>query len=265
MSGPRHVTVMIHRDGDVSSRTFRLPLWVARSALAAIAIAGVLVVLGAVLYAPIVRTAATVPGLKRRVAALEAENAQVAELSRSLALAERRYEQIREMLGGDVVPTLQVAEGDVPVPVAAPITAVPGDAPPRYEAGPSRPTHWPLPGRGLVTRGQVRPGVRDETHSGLDVAVPIGTPIRASGGGLVSETGEDAEYGVFVILDHPDGYQSVYGHASRLLVAIGDTVEAGAVIALSGTTGRSTGPHLHFEIRQGGRAVDPRTLVREAQ
>jgi murein DD-endopeptidase MepM/ murein hydrolase activator NlpD len=82
---------------------------------------------------------------------------------------------------------------------------------------------------------------------------------------VVSETGEDAEYGVFVLLDHPEGFQSLYGHASRLLTAVGDTVAAGQVIALSGTTGRSTGPHLHFEIRAGGRAVDPRTFVKEAQ
>jgi murein DD-endopeptidase MepM/ murein hydrolase activator NlpD len=81
----------------------------------------------------------------------------------------------------------------------------------------------------------------------------------------VAETGEEPEYGVFVLLDHPDGYQSMYGHASRLLATLGDTVAAGEVIALSGTTGRSTGPHLHFEIRQGGRAIDPRTLVREAR
>jgi murein DD-endopeptidase MepM/ murein hydrolase activator NlpD len=68
---------------------------------------------------------------------------------------------------------------------------------------------------------------------------------------------------LFVLLDHPDGYQSLYGHASRLLVAVGDSVRAGQVVALSGSTGRSTGPHLHFEVRVGGRAVDPRTVVRE--
>lgn len=265
MTPPRHVMVMIHRDGDVASRTIRLPVWAARAILAALAAVGVLIVVGVVLYAPIVRTAATVPGLKHRVAALEAENAQVAELSRSLALAEQRYEQIRGMLGGDVIPSVQAEQAEAPMPVAAPIVAAPADTPRRYEAGPSRPTHWPLTGVGVVTRGQINPGVRDETHAGLDVAVAIGTPIRASGGGVVAETGTDAEYGNFVMLNHPDGYQSLYGHTSRLLVAVGDTVEAGQVVALSGTTGRSTGPHLHFEIRQGGRAVDPRTLVKEAR
>jgi murein DD-endopeptidase MepM/ murein hydrolase activator NlpD len=255
---------MIHRDGEVDSRSVRLPLWAWRSLLTSAAALGILVVLGGVLYAPIVRTAATVPGLKRRVAELEAQTAQVNELSRSLTVAEQRYEQIRGMLGGNVVPALRTTEGATAIPVTPPIVAVAPDAPRLYEEGFSTPTHWPLLGQGLVTRGQVDPGVRDETHAGLDVAVPIGTAIRASGGGVVSETGEDAEYGIFVLIDHPEGFQSLYGHASRLLTAVGDSVTAGQVIALSGTTGRSTGPHLHFEIRRGGRAVDPRTLVKEA-
>lgn len=263
MSQKRGVTIVLHRDGDVSSRSIRLSRFAWRALLASATTLGILVVVGAVLYAPIVRTAATVPGLKRRVAALEAQTAQVAELSRSLALAEARYEQIRGMLGGDVVPAIQESGSTDPVPVALPILAAPADAPRHYEEGLSPPTHWPLRGLGLVTREQVDPGVRDETHAGLDVAVPIGTAIRASGGGVVSETGEDAEYGRFVLVDHPDGYQSLYGHASRLLASIGDTVTAGQVIALSGTTGRSTGPHLHFEIRRRGRAVDPRSLLKE--
>ena len=265
MTDHRGVTVMLHRDGDVSSRSVWLPVWAARLILAGLATLAVVIVVGGVLYAPIVRTAATVPGLKRRVEALEAQNAQVFELSRSLTLAEQRYEQIRGMLGGNVVPTLPETGDHDPMLVAVPIQALPPGAPPRYEAGLSRPTHWPLPVAGVVTRGQISPGVRDETHSGMDVAVPMGTPIRASGGGVVAETGEEPVYGVFVLLDHPDGYQSMYGHASRLLATLGDTVAAGEVIALSGTTGRSTGPHLHFEIRQGGRAIDPRTLVREAR
>jgi murein DD-endopeptidase MepM/ murein hydrolase activator NlpD len=99
----------------------------------------------------------------------------------------------------------------------------------------------------------------------MDVAVPVGTAIRAAGGGVVAEVGKDPEYGLFIILDHPDDYQSVYGHASRLLVSAGDTIAAGTVIALAGSTGRSTGPHLHFEVRRGNRAIDPRTVVNEVR
>jgi murein DD-endopeptidase MepM/ murein hydrolase activator NlpD len=262
MSAARGVTVLIHRDGDLESRSFRVPLWIARTILLALAAICVIAIVIGVLYAPIVRTAATVPGLKRRITHLEAENAQVQELARSLAAAEARYDQIRGMLGGDIVPAAP-DEHAIRLPAALPIQARPPADTARYEAGPSVPTHWPLDDRGVVTRGQISPGVRDETHPGIDIAIPTGTPIRAAGGGIISQTGEDPEYGLFVVLEHPDGYQSLYGHASRLLVAVADTVSAGQVIALSGSTGRSTGPHLHFEIRVGGRAVDPRTVVRE--
>lgn len=263
MSTDRAVTVVVHRDGDPHSRQFRLPLWVARTLLFGAGALGIGIIVGAVLYAPIVRTAASVPGLRSRIARLEAERNQVQQLARRLDEAERRYEQIREMMGGRIVPELQTPlEG--PVLAVSPIIAAAPDAPARFEEGPSPPSHWPLDRRGIITRGQVGPGPRDETHSGLDIAVPIGTPIRASGGGTVTELGEDAEYGLFVILDHPGQYRSLYGHASRLLVGEGDTVAAGQVIALAGSTGRSTGPHLHFEIRRGARAIDPRTVVREA-
>jgi murein DD-endopeptidase MepM/ murein hydrolase activator NlpD len=71
------------------------------------------------------------------------------------------------------------------------------------------------------------------------------------------------DYGMFVRVRHPGGYETMYGHASRLLVRDGDDVAAGQVIALSGNTGRSTAPHLHFEVRRDGRSIDPLAVVKE--
>ena len=102
-----------------------------------------------------------------------------------------------------------------------------------------------------------------ESHPGVDVAVPRGTPIRAAGGGTVAQAGFHPEYGLFVLIDHPDGYRTMYGHASRLLVSAGSRVDAGEVIALSGNTGRSTAPHLHFEKRRGDLLLDPRATIGE--
>ena len=117
--------------------------------------------------------------------------------------------------------------------------------------------------QGFVTRGQVRPGVVDESHPGIDIAVPLGTPVRASGGGSVSAAGYDPDYGLFVLLRHPSGYETMYGHLSRLVAAEGDEVQAGQVIGLSGNSGRSSAPHLHFEIRHDDKSVDPLDLVKE--
>jgi murein DD-endopeptidase MepM/ murein hydrolase activator NlpD len=105
----------------------------------------------------------------------------------------------------------------------------------------------------------------DESHPGIDIAVPLGTPVRASGGGSVTAAGYDADYGLFVLLRHPLGYETMYGHMSRLIAAEGGEVQAGQVIGLSGNSGRSTAPHLHFEIRRDGKSVDPLDLVREGR
>ncbi len=262
MTPRRAVTFMIHRDGSLESRSYRVPIWLLRTGIIVAALLVVGVIVGAVLYTPIARTAASVPGLRRELGQLRAENAQVRELARTLTEMESRYAQVRAMLGGDVIPSPQDV-GRIPVTEAM-FATEPG-AEPRYESGQSTPSHWPLQASGIVTRGQISPGADDETHPGIDIAVPMATPIKASGGGIVGQIGEDPEYGVFVLIDHPDGYQTLYGHASRLLVALGDSVAAGEVVALSGSTGRSTGPHLHFEIRRNGRSLDPRSIVTEGR
>ena len=94
-------------------------------------------------------------------------------------------------------------------------------------------------------------------HAGTDVGVPVGTTVRASRGGQVVTAGWVGGYGNCVIIDHGDGVSTRYGHLSEVSVSVGQYVDQGQQVALSGNTGRSTGPHLHFEIRIGGEAVDP--------
>lgn len=253
---PKQVTFIVHTDGALESHTYRLPLALARAAAIALAVIAVLLLLAIVLYGPVYRTAARVPGLRREIARLQLENAQVNQLAQRLEQAEARYEQVRTMLGGNIVPR-RAPELIVAYPVVA---RVPGLREP-YEDGPSLPTHWPLDEEWVVTREQSSATPGGEAHPGLDVAVPLGTPIRAAGGGVVAEAGNDPEYGRFVLIMHPEGYQTMYGHASRLLVVAGESVRAGQVIGLSGSTGRSTAPHLHFETRRAGRPIDPRTLL----
>lgn len=94
-------------------------------------------------------------------------------------------------------------------------------------------------------------------HAGLDLAVPQGTRVGAAADGTVKFAGWDGDYGNLVILQHADGRESRYGHLSKLVVKQDDVVSAGQTIALSGSTGKSTGPHVHFEIRENGKVVDP--------
>ena len=220
-----------------------------------------MLVLLAALYGPAFRAAARVPGMERELTRLQAENARVRELSAALDSAESRYAQVRQMLGGKIIrDPLAISTS---LPVAPPVRARLAGVRRPVSTGPGVPQRWPLDETGYVTRGQVKSGGRDEAHPGIDIAVSVGSLVRASGGALVRQRGEDPEYGLFVLLEHLDGYQTMYGHLSRILVTAGDSVAPGQVIGLSGNTGRSSAPHLHFEIRQRGLSLDPQTLVKE--
>jgi len=98
-------------------------------------------------------------------------------------------------------------------------------------------------------------------HGGMDIAAPKGTPIGATADGEVSFAGWKGGYGNVVIIQHADGRESRYGHADKLFVQAGDKVSAGQKIAAVGSTGKSTGPHLHFEIRENGELVNPKKIL----
>lgn len=98
---------------------------------------------------------------------------------------------------------------------------------------------------------------RAALHTGLDFAAPTGTPIRAAAGGRVLDADRDGAYGLSLQIDHGNGLVTRYGHTSQILVQPGDVVRRGQEVALVGSTGRSTGPHLHFEVLLGGVPQDP--------
>lgn len=94
-------------------------------------------------------------------------------------------------------------------------------------------------------------------HAGVDIPGPVGTPVRATADGIVGRAGWVGGYGNLVELEHGGKLETRYGHLSKILVAAGTRVKRGDVIALMGSTGRSTGSHLHYEVRMDGRAVNP--------
>ncbi len=260
-AGKRGVSVIVQRDGALQSRNYRIPIWALRTALVLGVALAVAAVLGVAFYGPIVRHAARVPSLTREVDRLRIDNQRIRELAAALDSVESNYERLRRMVGADIVPD-RVALGST-LPLAPPIYAATPGAAPQYESEPSLPRHWPLDERGYVTRGQAPASGDDEEHPGIDIAVPVGSVVRAAGGGVVLQTGAHKAYGNFVLLEHPEGYQSMYGHLSRILAVQGMRARAGEVIALSGNTGRSSAPHLHFEIRLNGVSIDPGTMVKE--
>ena len=117
---------------------------------------------------------------------------------------------------------------------------------------------WPVRGR-ISSNFGMRWG---RMHYGMDIAVNTGTPVRAAARGRVTFAGMNGGYGNLVIIDHGDGVETRYAHNSRIVVKVGDYVNRGQLVAYSGNTGNSTGPHLHFEIRYKGNAVDPRNYLR---
>ena len=155
---------------------------------------------------------------------------------------------------------------DQPTAEPIPTTA----APTRNEAGAARadnlartPSIWPVTGVVTSTFGWRKSPFEDdkELHSGIDIAVHLGAPVVATADGKVVQSGPAGGYGNLVQLDHGNGIATFYGHNSRLAVQVGETVKKGQVISYAGSTGKSTGPHVHYEIRQNDTAIDPWTYL----
>jgi murein DD-endopeptidase MepM/ murein hydrolase activator NlpD len=128
------------------------------------------------------------------------------------------------------------------------------------------PTIWPIRGQissGFGWRRNPMSGRGSEHHNGIDIPASTGTPIRAAGGGTVTFSGWNGGYGNTVIIDHGGGLTTMYSHNTRNSAVVGQVVERGEIIAYVGSTGRSTGPHLHYEIRRNGTAVNPISFLLE--
>jgi murein DD-endopeptidase MepM/ murein hydrolase activator NlpD len=254
----RHLTVIVVPHGDLETRSFVLSYAKLKVMIVlAVALLLAFAVSLAVLF-PVMTQAARVPRLEAELRDLESQRAEVVQLHRELEAVEAQYERVRRLLGADAP---AAGENEPLLPPLRREGA--GDTSRDDEATGltmSLIDLWPLPTAGFITRS-----LSDgrSLHPGLDIAVPKNSHIRAAGDGRVRAAGVDEVYGQYVVLDHGARLETLYAHASRLLVTAGDHVRRGDTIALTGSTGRSTAPHLHFEVRLGGRPVDPLTYVRQ--
>jgi murein DD-endopeptidase MepM/ murein hydrolase activator NlpD len=126
------------------------------------------------------------------------------------------------------------------------------------------PTIWPLQGRiGSHYGGRLDPFTGEaEVHLGIDISAPRGTPINATADGVVLYASRKADYGNLVVIEHPNGMSTRYGHLSGFRVRERDTVKKGDVIGWVGMTGRTTAPHVHYEVRVNDRPVNPKPYLR---
>lgn len=157
-----------------------------------------------------------------------------------------------------------------PAPTPAPPPALPiphNNGPSLAELAPhdSAAPHFILPVAGRPSSGygpRFDPIQHKEiTHPGFDLAAPTGTPVQAAAAGTITHAGPAGTYGNLVTVRHADGFETRYAHLSAVDVKVGDSVGVGQEIGKVGTTGYSTGPHLHFEVRHDGATVDPAPLL----
>lgn len=252
MADPRHLSIIVVPDGaGDESRTYRVTYGRLRLLAVLGAALGLVVALMVGSWWYLAARAVRASALEEEVARMEAEQSRVAGLVARLEELEERYTALRSLFGLDSVP--------VPGELWLPPAGAPSGAPaPDTES--RIPTSWPLSVAGFLTQPLLA-GASGE-HPGIDIAVPEDSYVRAAGAAEVVDVGEDEVYGRYVVLDHGNGYRTRYAHASRIFVETGGSVRRSEVIALSGSTGRSTAPHLHFEVLLNGEAVDPLTLVR---
>jgi len=194
----------------------------------------------------------------------------------SLGIGEMMYRQLEQ-----TVKETKTLSGAPPSEVVAPpASSVPSNVERPLPLQPERPEHhhettgeadteastaWTLPAEGRLSSafGKRADPFTESTrfHRGIDIAAPAGTPIRAAQSGTVVFSGHLGGYGNTIILEHAGGYRTLYGHASRNLVKEGELISAEQVIGEVGSSGRSTGTHLHFELQKSGERLDPREFL----
>jgi murein DD-endopeptidase MepM/ murein hydrolase activator NlpD len=181
--------------------------------------------------------------LKRRNIEIEREFAKIQEIKENLQNVERSQQKIRAMLGVEQTP-------DEVVPV---INEVDHEYSERIASGTKEEENIPSI---LPTIGEISRNFGDH-HHGIDIAAPRFSPVVAAASGIVYEVGWDSIYGNYVVIEHNIHYTTFYGHLNSIAVQQNTKVNSGEIIGTVGSTGRSTSPHLHYEVRFAKKAVDP--------
>lgn len=250
MKETKYITIMFVPDGTEARRGFRMRHWLFKTILSVCSVLIVGLILFFIFYGSILSKAA-------RAGELEEENKRLLKYHYKVQLLEENLKQTR-----DIVERLTDLAGiDIELPEIPPDSVLfsqidnQGGMLKRNEAN-----NWEIPS-GLPLAGFISQDFeiedRSKYHPGIDLACAEGTPVLATAAGKVIYASVDSTYGEMVVLKHNDTVTSVYGHNSELLVNVGDEVPVGGRIALSGNTGKSTAPHLHYEVRINDESINP--------
>jgi peptidase M23-like protein len=252
--------IHVQRESGLANRTLIFTQRQVRLFRIGAIVLGSLIAFGAVSWFFLAAQAARVPYLTRRVNQLQHDVSRLDTLQHSLNELAARFQQVQHMMGSSSMSAAEVSSVGAPArdtsaKSKAPIVATAPAAP----AAPSvdsisLPDQWPLPMAGTLLAS---------SPPTLEIAVPLGTPVRAAGAGLIVEVADDSVLGKLIRIDHRSGYETVYGGASEVRVSKGQHVAAGTVIALSGDAPGSLEPHLHFEMRRHGVAIDASSVIKK--
>jgi murein DD-endopeptidase MepM/ murein hydrolase activator NlpD len=252
----KYYSLMIVPDGTENPVGIRIRAWLLKTlvVLVALFIVGLIVFFS--FYSKIISLAATAESLKKENEALKRYEYKVTLLAEKMKEAREVVTRISQLAGVDFefpeLPPDSVIFAELDNPKPAIMTRF-------ASANSRRPQGLPL--QGYMTRGFSDDS--SDFHPGVDIAAAIGTPVLATAAGKVVYTDNDSIYGLIVAIEHDSGVSTLYGHNSELLVREGDEVLAGSRIALSGNTGKSTAPHLHYEIREDNLPVNPLKYIGE--
>jgi murein DD-endopeptidase MepM/ murein hydrolase activator NlpD len=248
----KFITLLIVPDDEGDPKRYRMPLWLYRTLLVSIVVIVLAPIAYIALYYDVIAKAADADRLIEENESLRRYQYKVQILEQSLMETRQLMADIAAMAGLD-----SVFLADLYMEEPADTSA---NSQPRLKSisrtlPPTSPIPDGFPATGWISRGFS--DIPGKHHSGIDLALPVGSPVYATAFGVVESVGFDSIFGETVVLSNNDSIKTVYGHNSQLLVQVGDTVFAGQRIALSGNTGISSAPHLHYEIRVNGKAINP--------
>lgn len=258
------IIIVPHDNANVRNYRFSYLLAYTFAGLVAAAVISMAVFAGT--YGRVLFAAQQSTDLARENHTLMERNAQIDSLRTELVRLQTMSIQIKKMLGVGLS-----VEDSILVASLSPIVNSPAISAEAGASDASRseqqqllksiPSLWPV--KGYVTREFYTTGgeKNHQYHPGMDIAAKRNTAVRTAAEGVVVKAEWDETYGYMITIDHGFGLSTLYGHNARNLVAVGDRVVRGQTIAFVGSTGNSTAPHLHFEVKKNGVAVDPRNYL----